>query len=189
VNRERIVFLKMLSRFLQYPCEDLISSIEEVRNILRDLPASRPKSINMNFLDYLDETPLLSLQEAYTGIFDLNPSTSLNLTYHTRRDGKERSELMIRLKRLYEEAGYEMTTGELPDFLPLILEFMAASPKGAIEWIRIEFGGSVCELTRRLHGIDSPYACLFDILEEIFRNGSGESEPCRAPSENAPLRV
>jgi len=171
VGGDKILYLKMISRFLQYPGEDLISFLEGMRGSLKDLPSSRPKSACLKFLDHLDHTPLLRLQEAFTETFDLNPSTCLNLTYHRWGDGKDRSEALIRLKRLYEEAGFEMATEELPDYLPMILEFMAVTPKEEIARLRKELEGSVGELTHRLHGIDSPYEGLFDVLEEIIQTG------------------
>ena len=78
---------------------------------------------------------------------------------------------MIRLKRLYDEAGLEMATEELPDYLPLILEFIVANPNGDSTWIQKEFEVSVRDLSRRLQDKQSPFAGLFAVVEEIFRVG------------------
>jgi nitrate reductase molybdenum cofactor assembly chaperone NarJ/NarW len=158
-------------QFLQYPDEELISFLEGMRGSLKDLPASGAKSACLNFLEHLDHTSLLRLQEAFTETFDLNPSTCLNLTYHRWGDGKDRSGALICLKRLYEEAGFEMATEELPDYLPLVLEFMTGIPNGDSAWIKKEFGGTVCDLSRRLQEKGSPFAGLFAVIEEIFRAG------------------
>ena len=130
----------MISEFLQYPDEQLISSLEIMRRYLNDLPVSGAKSACLSFLEHLKQTPLLRLQEAFTETFDLNPPTCLNLTYHRWGDGKERAEAMIRLKRLYEDAGFEMATAGFPDYLPMVLEFMAEIPNGDSAWIKKEFG-------------------------------------------------
>jgi nitrate reductase molybdenum cofactor assembly chaperone NarJ/NarW len=161
----------MISGLLQYPDEKLISSLESMRRALKDLPASGAKSACLSFLEYMGHKSLLRLQEAFTETFDLNPSTCLNLTYHRWGDGKERSEALIRLKRLYEEAGLEMATTELPDYLPMVLEFMAANPNGDSTWIKKEFEGSVCDLSRRLQDKQSPFAGLFEVIKGIFKAG------------------
>ena len=171
MDDDKKMFLKMISRFLQYPDEELIPSLEGMRGTLEDLPASGAKSACLTFLARHNHTPLLQLQEAFTETFDLNPSTCLNLTYHRWGDGKDRSGALIRLKRIYEEAGLEMATAELPDYLPLVLEFMAEIPNGDSAWIRKEFGGTVCDLSRRLQEKGSPFAGLFAFIEEIFRAG------------------
>jgi nitrate reductase delta subunit len=168
LNYDKRLLLKMISRSLQYPDEELVSSLEDMRRALKDLPASGAKSACLTFLDRLNHTSLLSLQEAFTETFDLNPSTCLNLTYHRWGNGKDRSGALICLKRLYEEAGFEMATAELPDYLPLVLEFMAEIPNGDLSWITKEFGGVVCDLHQRLQEKESPFAELFAGIEEIF---------------------
>ena len=171
MDDDKRLFLKMISGFLQYPDEQLVSSPEIMRRYLNDLPASGAKSACLSFLEHLKQTPLLRLQEAFAETFDLNPSTCLNLTYHRWGDGKERAEALIRLKRLYEEAGFEMATAELPDYLPMVLEFMAANPNGDSTWIQKEFGKAVGDLSRRLQNNQSPFAGLFTVIEEIFKAG------------------
>jgi nitrate reductase molybdenum cofactor assembly chaperone NarJ/NarW len=171
LDGDKRLLLKMVSGFLQYPDERLISYLEIMRRYLNDLPASGAKSACLSFLEHLKQTPLLRLQEAFTETFDLNPSTCLNLTYHRWGEGKERAEALIRLKRLYEEAGFEMATAELPDYLPMVLEFMAANPNGDSAWIQKEFEKAVGDLSRRLQDKQSPFADLFAVIEEIFKAG------------------
>jgi len=171
LDDDKRLFLKIISGMLRYPDEQLISSLDDLKRALEDLPVSGAKSVCLDFLEYFKQASLLRLQEVFTETFDLNPSTCLNLTYHRWGDGKERAGTLIRLKRLYDEAGLEMATEELPDYLPLILEFIVANPNGDSTWIQKEFEVSVRDLSRRLQDKQSPFAGLFAVVEEIFRVG------------------
>ncbi len=171
MNDDKRLFLKIISGILRYPDEELISSLDNLKRALEDLPVSGAKSACLDFLKYLEQTSLLRLQEVFTETFDLDPSTCLNLTYHRWGGGEERAEALIRLKRHYDEAGLEMATEELPDYLPLILEFMAANLNGDSTWIQKEFEVSVRYLSRRLQDKQSSFAGLFTVVEEIFRVG------------------
>lgn len=73
------------------------------------------------------------LRERYVADFDLASRTSLYLTYHRFGDRRERGRALIALKRLYREAGWELEHWELPDYLPLVLEFAAVEPDAGRE--------------------------------------------------------
>jgi nitrate reductase delta subunit len=80
-----------------------------------------------SFLAHMKTEPLLNLQEHYTAVFDLNPSTSLNLTWHLLGDHEDRGRALAELLEVYRQAGLEPAVDDLPDYLPLLLEFMAAA--------------------------------------------------------------
>ena len=101
--------------------------------------------------------------------FDLNPATSLNLTYQKYGDGKERGPALAQLHQVYQGAGYEAATCELPDFLPLVLEFLAICPSEAYTWLLEEYRSQIETLANRLKETGTPYANLFSVIGDTFR--------------------
>lgn len=83
------------------------------------------------FCEAVAGVPRDELERRYVETFDFDPRASLYLTYHLYGDQRRRGEALVALKRRYAEAGLELTPGELPDFLPAMLEFAALAPRGA----------------------------------------------------------
>jgi nitrate reductase delta subunit len=116
----------------------------------------------------LRNLPRLRLQEEYTRVFDLNPATCLNLTYHKWGDSPERAAGLAKLNQLYLDAGFEWVGGELPDFLPLVLEFLALAPKEAGVLITGQFREQIEILGSRLDSLQSTYAGILRALREAI---------------------
>lgn len=121
------------------------------------------------FLQYLARTPLLSVQEAFSGAFDLSPSTSLNLTYHQWGDGRKRGPALARFAEACEAAGFEPRRAELPDYLPLVLELLSQGADNDLQWIISEHRQTVRLLAERLKAAQSPYAGIFQVLCKTFQ--------------------
>jgi nitrate reductase delta subunit len=73
----------------------------------------------------LNTQSLIQIQERYTAVFDIDPATTLNMTYHAFGDNEKRAAALAHLQHNYEQAGWERITGELPDYLPMMLEFLS----------------------------------------------------------------
>ncbi len=160
--------LRLLSFLLQYPDEEMIGSLRKAGVEIREmLDAAECSEIN-GLVGYLSETPQLRLQENYTATFDLNPKNCLNLTYHIWEDRKERGEAIARFAQSYAEAGYGPATGELPDFLPAVLEFLSVEDADACRWITDEYTETLRTLKTRLEDADSPYSTVFEVLTGMF---------------------
>lgn len=121
--------LRLLSVLLQYPDDDLLCRLDDIAAAVDRLPPGEIRAAGAAFLDYLDAHAPIRLQENFTTAFDMSPATTLNLTYHMFGDTEKRAAAMARLQRFYDEAGWERITGELPDYLPLLLEFLAIHPR------------------------------------------------------------
>jgi len=121
-----------------------------------------------NFLDYLASKPLIRLQEEYTATFDLNPATSLNLTYHKWDDSRERGNALLDFQRLYQLAGYEISTGELPDHLPLVLEYLSLNRNGDYSSLLGQYYEEVETINSRLKEAGSVYAGPLSIVVDLF---------------------
>ncbi len=168
MDEERQVLFRIGSLLLHYPDEELLRSLGSLGEILGDLPPHGAAAKFREFVDYLGKTPLLRAQEEYTRAFDFAPLTCLNLTYHRWGEGKERGEALLDLKHTYFKGGYEMGEGELPDYLPLVMEFIAVGGWEDTRRIMKEYAGSVAALAERSHELGSPYADLLEGVERLF---------------------
>lgn len=116
---------RMLSVLLDYPDKRLLNNLDTIAAAARQIPEPEFKHAVHNFLAYLKAHDLLRLQEHYTAAFDLGTATTLNLTYHAFGDNEKRAAALATLQRLYDRTGWERTSGDLPDYLPLLLEFFS----------------------------------------------------------------
>lgn len=130
---------------------------------ISELHAGPAKEVFADFLIDLKNRRLLDLQEEYSRIFDLSAATCLNLSYHKYGDERERGAALARLSGVYREAGYETTARELPDFLPLVLEFLSVCSGQEYAWIIEEYRPQIETLSARLKENGSPYAALLRV--------------------------
>jgi nitrate reductase molybdenum cofactor assembly chaperone NarJ/NarW len=161
------ILLKLISVLLMYPNEELLEWVTSSENELNGKINGFHKNRIFEFVDTIKKMPLLHLQEHYTGIFDINPKTCLNLTYHTVGDSEDRGRALAKLDQVYRRACYERTTPELPDYLPLILEFIAQCPQAEgidLIWAQLD---AVKKIAENLDDSESPYRLLFLIVKDL----------------------
>ena len=170
MTEERLLFLKIASHLLQYPDAGLLNTFESLTEVIHELSPGSPREIFTDFLRHFDNRKLINWQEEYTRNFDLNPATCLNLTYHKYGDGKERGPALAQLHQVYHRAGYEAATCELPDYLPLVLEFLAICPGEEYAWLLKEYRSPIETLANRLKEAGTPYAELFSVILDTFRD-------------------
>jgi nitrate reductase delta subunit len=167
--------LRLLSILLCYPDDELLGRREEIAAAIEDLPAGDMRDGLAAFMDYLRSEEPIRLQERYTALFDLNPATTLNLTWHAFGDNQERAAALARLQAIYTQAGWERTSGELPDHLPLLLEFLALAQPEAREAVWPSLRG-LPALTARLENTAPAYATLLAPLTKATAHG-GAAKP------------
>jgi nitrate reductase delta subunit len=156
---------QLLSVLLRYPDARLAAAHDEIRAAVAGLPRRAPEREPLErFLPYLLATPPLELAQAYVETFDLRRRSSLYLGWYLHGDTRRRGMALLRLKRLYAAAGLEATGDELPDYLPLVLEFAALGPADAGETLLREHRAALELLRATLHEAASPYAHLLDAL-------------------------
>jgi len=117
--------------------------------------------------EQLRETSLIALQENYVATFDRNPSHSLHLFEHIHGESRDRGSAMIDLLNEYWKYDFDASSSELPDYVPLFLEFLSLLPvEEALELL----GDAVHVLAtigRKLDANGSPYATAFQVLEAL----------------------
>lgn len=119
--------LKALAYLLLYPDDELLEDLPEVAAALQgseELDADAKVQL-AELVTWIQQTDLTSVQSAYVSTFDMGKHASLNLFEHTQGDSRERGPVMVELNRLYKEHGLELATTELPDHLPVFLEFLS----------------------------------------------------------------
>jgi nitrate reductase molybdenum cofactor assembly chaperone NarJ/NarW len=155
---------KLCSLLLLYPDAELLGAAGELRAAVAELPRSRAAAALGEFLDWWSSSHPLELAEHYVETFDLDKRSGLYLTFYGKGDKRERGQALVRLKRMYRASGLPLEGTELPDYLPVMLEFAAAAPAGRGELVLREHRAAL-ELVRiGLHERDDPYARVLDAV-------------------------
>lgn len=157
------VSLRALSALLTYPTSDLQAGIGDIRAALADDGLVDPASLS-TLLSELAFADLIDMQERYVDLFDKTRRLSLHLFEHVHGESRDRGQAMVDLGQLYEAAGLEMAANELPDYLPLFLEFLSTRP---LDEAKSHLGNAahiLAALEGRLVAKGSPYAAVFTAL-------------------------
>ena len=120
--------MQLISILLSYPDETLFSHLDEILSRADQACPGKIKSAINTFVNEYKALGLVKVQEKYTALFDMDPSTTLNITYHAHGDNELRAAALVQLEQSYSRAGWERSCGELPDYLPMMLEFLSISP-------------------------------------------------------------
>jgi nitrate reductase delta subunit len=170
---EKKRLFKLLSLCLSYPDEALAAAAPELLEAAAGLQDPGLRERLSAFAAQLAAEPLLGLQEHYTALFDLRPQASLNLTYHFMGDREERGRALAGLLALYQRSGFEPAVNELPDFLPLMLEFLSLAPQAAEDPLLSRCLGAVPMLLGHIAQQPSIYAVPLEILARIQPAAAG----------------
>ncbi len=121
---------KALSALLSYPTAELQQAAGEIAAALdaEGLVTGHLRAALQRLIDDIANGDLYDLQERFTLLFDRTRSLSLHLFEHVHGESRDRGQAMIDLKAMYEQAGLHISASELPDFLPLFLEFLSTLP-------------------------------------------------------------
>jgi nitrate reductase delta subunit len=158
---------KILSALLSYPTSELQDAADSLRDTLRDealLPDSTQQGLE-TLIGELAASDLYDLQERYVDLFDRGRSLSLYLFEHVHGESRDRGQAMIDLKTLYESHGLDTASSELPDFLPLFLEFLSTLPLDEARDLLGQTAHINASLGERLRKRDAPYAVLFEAID------------------------
>ncbi len=155
---EKLELLKLISLLMQYPDEEIYSL--EWKSDLKDIEIPELYENLIMFEEYLHNNSLNKLQENYVQTFDFNDKTNLYLTYSKLGDEKERGQVLVELKEIYKFAGFELESYELPDYLPLLLEFVSHADGKIRRDLLSRFRNPIEQIQLMLAEQNSPYATL-----------------------------
>ena len=163
------VTFKILSALLSYPTLDLQQAAPELAPLLAEeglLSAGQVAAL-APLLDELASSDLMDLQERYVALFDRNRTLSLHLFEHVHGESRDRGQAMVDLRGMYERHGLEISATELPDYLPLFLEFLSVLPgPEALELLQ-QPGEVLAALAERLQRRETPYAPALQALAAL----------------------
>jgi nitrate reductase molybdenum cofactor assembly chaperone NarJ/NarW len=146
---------KLASVLLQYPTAALFAGLDTLDEAARACPRGFAKAL-AGFLGWLRATPPDEVAQHYVETFDLRRRCALYLTYYRHGDTRRRGMAMLAFKAAYRAAGVEPSEAELPDYLPLVLDFAAMSPRG--EALLRRHRAELELLRGALREVGSPYA-------------------------------
>ncbi len=160
--------IAVLSRLLDYPSASLHEHEQEILQIIADAdikPALKDKT--RAFVQEKFQQKLLDWQSDYDGLFERGRSLGLWLFEHVHGESRDRGQAMVDLMAQYREANLEISQHELPDYIPLFLEFTATQgPENVKSWLGdVEHIFALLQV--RLEKRDSSYSVLFEILLDI----------------------
>ena len=122
---------KILSLLLSYPSAELQEFLSEAEKELRNevLLTSERKDEVMLFINHFRKMNLTDWQAEYVQLFDYSRKASLYLFEHIKSDSKYRGQAMVDMHEFYRKSGFQLSTNELPDYLPVFLEFLSTQNK------------------------------------------------------------
>lgn len=161
-----ILTLRSLAALLGYPSADLQKHAADLRAVIereRLLPAAERDRLEP-LLARFGSDDLLDLQSTYSELFDRSRSLSLHLFEHVHGDSRERGQAMIDLGRQYMDSGVYLDTSELPDFIPVFLEYASCLPFAEARDTVAQPVHVFAALAERLDKRGSDYAGIFHVL-------------------------
>jgi nitrate reductase delta subunit len=184
---EHAVVLQAAAVLLQYPNDDVRARFGAVRAAVTDLPRGIPRERLLDLVNQLEATPVAELEQTYVETLDRKRRCCLYLTWWSDGETRRRGLSLARLKQVYRDHGVELLPGELPDYLPVVLEFAAT--------VDVIFGLQLLQehrpgielLRLALLEIGSPYAAAVEAVCALLPGVSPEDEAAaRALARNGP---
>jgi len=161
--------LRVLAALLSYPDSAMRGHLPEMREILRSesvLLDTRQAELDA-LIESLDRAEQLEVEADYVELFDRGRGTSLHLFEHVHGDSRDRGPAMIDLAQTYEKAGLYLAPGELPDYLPAVLEFVSTQPPREATAFLSEMAHIFTAIFSALRERASPYASVLGALLEL----------------------
>lgn len=161
--------LKALSLLLTYPTTELQHAMPEIGGVLAAetrLTAATRRALRPLVQD-LASRDIYDLQEQFVMLFDRSRTLSLNLFEHVHGESRDRGGAMVALLETYREGGFEPATTELPDHLPVLLEFLSTRPFVEAQETLADAAHIFEALNARLIRRESPYGAVFASLLQL----------------------
>lgn len=164
-----VATFKVLSLLLSYPTREIQDGAGSLAEALRNdgLLSERSHQGVYDLIDQLASRDLYDLQERYVTLFDRTRSLSLHLFEHIHGEGRDRGQAMVDLQTMYESHGLAIDARELPDFVPLFLEFLSQLDPAEARDLLAQPLDLLKALEKRLRKRDSVYAAVFRALVKL----------------------
>jgi nitrate reductase delta subunit len=178
---------KALAALLSYPEREIVAALPELEDVLRTEGIVKG-ALLVNLLELVRELgdgDLLEVQERYVALFDRSRGLSLHLFEHVHGDSRGRGQAMVELADLYRNVGLVIARAELPDYLPLFLEYLSHLDRDAAQRTLGDVAHILAPIQQRLAKRGSAYAAAFAALirlaEYLPPEAALEEEPDDTP--------
>ncbi|QCP53594.1 nitrate reductase molybdenum cofactor assembly chaperone [Trinickia violacea] len=167
----------VLGALLDYPDEALLAALPEARERLRGERAfTREAHAALDqFIDYCETRDLMTLQENYVALFDRGRATSLYLFEHVHGESRDRGQAMVDLLQMYEQHGLQLAPGELPDYLPVFLEYVSRLPAEEGRALLAEIGAILQSIATQLTKRGSAYSFVIGAMLPLAGVGGADT--------------
>lgn len=161
--------LKIISLLLSYPTKELLEGADELHQALSadKMANGKTKKLLKKLIDEVCSLDLYEAQERYVLLFDRTRTLSLHLFEHVHGESRDRGQAMVDLAAMYDREGFEIDAKELPDYLPLFLEYLSLRPAKDIADLMGQVLHIISAIRKRLKKRDSIYENAFLALEQI----------------------
>lgn len=161
-----MLIFRVFSALLSYPTDEMRVALPELAEIVAAEPllTDADRIELRGLIQELQRGDLLDVEERYSDLFDRGRALSLHLFEHLHGDSRDRGSAMVELKELYGAAGYELAGTELPDYLPVVLEYLSCREIGEAQEILADCGHILKVIGRALIARRSAYAAVLQAL-------------------------
>lgn len=161
--------LKVISLLMDYPEAELFEGRDELIEALRSDAqlAEDQKTALIEFVQKICSQDLLDAQDYYVGNFDRGRSLSLLLFEHVHGESRDRGQAMVDLMSVYEDKGFAIDVRELPDYIPLFLEYLSMRPAEEVQQWLTEVSEILALIATRLEQRECHYAVLFNAVLSV----------------------
>lgn len=156
---------QVLSALLLYPDQEWLNALPELETALAADPVMAAEI--QPLFRFLEQHDLIALQENYVATFDRNPKHSLHLFEHIHGESRDRGQAMVDLLEEYRKHGFDVTAEELPDYVPLFLEFLGQVPADEAERLLGDAIHVLALIGDKLEANGSPYSHVFSVLRSL----------------------
>jgi nitrate reductase delta subunit len=161
-----MISFKALGALLDYPTPELQSALDEIDQAIgeqRAIPTPELEGVRA-FIERLRRSDIMDAQEYWIGLFDRSKRLALHLYEHSHGESRDRGQAMVNLALTYRMNGFELNAAEMPDYLPLFLEFLSVIPEAHARRYLTDAIAIIEALRIRLEERDSTYAALLCAL-------------------------
>jgi nitrate reductase delta subunit len=178
--------LKALAALLSYPTAELVEALPEIRAVVAmEGRIGRADRARLEALiREIAAADLLEAQEQYVALFDRGRATALNLYEHVHGDSRDRGQAMVDLAQVYARGGLALSTRELPDYLPVLLEYLSTRPGAEVEEMLRECAHLLRSIGEALARRGSAHAAVLGTLLAIAGEAGLEGVAVEANPED-----
>ncbi|MGH6760815.1 MAG: nitrate reductase molybdenum cofactor assembly chaperone [Phyllobacterium sp.] len=161
-----MIIFKAFSALLSYPTQDFRQALPEISAVIHSSPlvSARERHALSDLIAELGSGSQLEAEERYVDLFDRGRALSLHLFEHLHGESRDRGAAMVELKELYHQAGFGLSSPELPDYLPVVLEYLSCRDLAEAREMLADCAHILTSIGRSLIARQSRYAAVLQAL-------------------------